>query len=285
MSSGFDNLSLALYTTLSPAGVIAFICASIPLLFFTLKTEERAALNRYLAVPYTFVLVGFIASATHLGTPSNALHVFSGVGRSPLSNEVLCAVIFLFAAGSHWMFSFKESFPAVLSRIWLALSCIAGIVFVAMTSTAYSVDSVITWDTWFTPMNLWLSALLAGPAIGVLACACARLEAPRFFLVLVLLSLAALVVGSIILFMHNESLEDVANYLLSASELVPTYFAMIIVHCLCGGAGIVLALLSLRKGVARKHRLLLLTLACVLLTAAVLIPRAAFYELHMTPGF
>ena len=114
------------------------------------------------------VLVGFIASATHLGTPANALHVFSGVGRSPLSNEVLSAVAFLFLVGSYWMMAFKERFPDAVAKPWLALACLAGIALIACTSMAYNVDTVPTWDTAFTPANLVLAALLAGPVLGLL---------------------------------------------------------------------------------------------------------------------
>ncbi len=285
MSSGFDNVSLAVFTALSPGGTVAFICASIPLLFFTLDARNRASLNRYLALPYAFVLVGFIASATHLGTPSNALHVFSGIGRSPLSNEVLCAVIFLIVAGAYWIFSFREDVPAILSRVWLALACIAGLAMVIMTSLAYSVDTVITWDSWLTPVNLWFSALLAGPVIGVLTCVGARLEAPRFFLACAILALIALVAGSVFLFVHYNSLFAISNLEFSAIELVPSYLPMIYTHCVLGGVGVILAFLSLRKNLSRKQRILLLAVACVCLVMAVFIPRIAFYEMHMTPGF
>ena len=54
-------------------------------------------------VPLGVVWMGFMASATHLGTPANALHAFAGIGRSPLSNEVLCTVVFLFVGGMYWL--------------------------------------------------------------------------------------------------------------------------------------------------------------------------------------
>ncbi|MFR1640871.1 MAG: dimethyl sulfoxide reductase anchor subunit family protein, partial [Eggerthellaceae bacterium] len=125
-------------------------------------------IDRMIALPFSVVLIGFIASATHLGTPANALHVFSGVGRSPLSNEVLSAVAFLFLVGSYWMMAFKERFPDAVAKPWLALACLAGIALIACTSMAYNVDTVPTWDTAFTPANLVLAALLAGPVLGLL---------------------------------------------------------------------------------------------------------------------
>ena len=53
-------------------------------------------------------MVGLVASATHLGNPANALYVFTGVGRCPLSTEVFAAVIFLALAGVYLLYSFVE---------------------------------------------------------------------------------------------------------------------------------------------------------------------------------
>ena len=184
MTSGFDELSLALFTTLAPAGTIAFIALALARL---LERDHEAAvrIDRLAALPFSVVLVGFIASATHLGTPANALHVFSGVGRSPLSNEVLAAVAFLFLAGSYWMAAFKQHFPDSVAKPWLVLTCADGAALVACTSLAYAVDTVPTWDTWFTPTNLWFSALLAGPMLGLLFLHLARAGRRRYDAVLV----------------------------------------------------------------------------------------------------
>ena len=144
MTSGFDEFSLALFTTLAPAGTIAFIALALARL---LERDHEAAvrIDRLAALPFSVVLVGFIASATHLGTPANALHVFSGVGRSPLSNEVLAAVAFLFLAGSYWMAAFKQHFPDSVAKPWLVLACAAGAALVACTSLAYAVDTAVSY--------------------------------------------------------------------------------------------------------------------------------------------
>ena len=284
MNSGFDSLSLAIFTTLTPAGVVAFILVAIPLLFFSLDAKERGLLSHYLVIPCAFALVGFIASATHLGSPSNALHVFSGIGRSSLSNEVFFMVIFLVLAGSYWIFSFKEKVPLFLARLWLGLTCVAGIVLVAMTSFAYSVDTVVTWSSWTTPVGFWLSALLTGPVIGVLTCFVAQVEVRKYFWVLCGLSLAALIGGLVLLFINYESLASITNYEFSAIDLVPHYLSVIVAYFICGSVGSICAILSLRKGANRK-RLLLLVLSSACLLLAVFILRMTFYAQHMTAGF
>ena len=75
-------------------------------------------------------MVGLVASATHLGNPANALYVFLGVGRSPLSTEVFCAVVFLALAGLYWLYNFVEHPKPQLQRAWLVLAMLAGAVFV-----------------------------------------------------------------------------------------------------------------------------------------------------------
>ena len=80
MTSGLDNLSLALFTALAPAGVVAFIVLALARIF-SADHDRAVRIDRMIALPFAVALLGFIASATHLGTPANALHVFAGVAR------------------------------------------------------------------------------------------------------------------------------------------------------------------------------------------------------------
>ena len=172
MTSGLDNLSLALFTALAPAGVVAFIIMALARLF-AIDHERAVRIDRMIALPFAVALVGFIASATHLGTPANALHVFSGVGTSPLSNEVLAAVMFLFLAGSYWMVAFKVNFPDAAAKPWLLVACLAGIALLACTSQAYAVRTVPTWNTPYSPANLLLTGLFeADRAKPAVSCRC-----------------------------------------------------------------------------------------------------------------
>ena len=284
MTSGFDAFSLALFTSLSPAGVVAFIALALARL--GVRNHEAAMrIDRMVALPFSVALIGFIASATHLGTPANALHVFSGIGRSPLSNEVLAAVTFLFLVGSYWMMAFKQRFPDAVAKPWLILSCAAGAVLVAATSLAYSVHTVPTWDTWFTPANLALSALLAGPILGLLFLEMARARPRWLELCLTVLGFAALIGGTAILGMHEAGLANVANNEFAASSLAPYYQPSIVLHLVLGAAAIVAAACSLRRAQAERLTLILRVAASVLVLAAVFVTRLSFYNLHMTVGF
>lgn len=284
MTSGFDGFSLAVFTSLAPAGVVAFLALAVARLAVR-DHAEAVRIDRMVSLPFAVVLIGFIASATHLGTPANALHVFSGVGRSPLSNEVLAAVVFLFLVGSYWMMAFKERFPDAIAKPWLVLACLAGIALIAGTALAYDVGTVPTWSTPYTPANLVLSALLAGPVLGALFLQIARVRARRLECGLVVAAAAALVVGTVVLALHQASLASVANYEFTAAALAPRYPAAIAAHFALGLAGVAAAGLSLRRVQPARSTLALRIAASALVLAAVFVTRLVFYNLHMTVGF
>ena len=290
MTSGFDAFSLGLFTSLAPAGVVAFLALALVRLWSRDRTAS-VRIDRMIALPFSVVLIGFIASATHLGTPANALHVFSGVGRSPLSNEVLSAVAFLFLVGSYWMMAFKERFPDAVAKPWLALACLAGIALIACTSMAYNVDTVPTWDTAFTPANLVLAALLAGPVLGLLFLELAQVRPrgrgrPRAReRALVVLAAPALVAGTVVLALHQESLSAIANNEFAASTLAPSYPAVIGAHLIVGAIALAIAGMSMKRVQSRRTTLALRATASLLALAAVFVTRIVFYHLHMTVGF
>lgn len=284
MTSGFNGASLALFTTLSPAGAVAFIVIALARLCE--KDHERAVtLDRAVALSFSLCLMGFIASATHLGTPANALHVFAGVGRSPLSNEVLAAVAFLFLAGSYWMAAFKRCFPNVVAKPWLAAACVAAGVFLVFTSLAYAVDTVPTWNTIFTPANLLLSALFAGPLVGLFCLSWAGGLRRISIAAAMAVSSSALVGGTVVLVLHWQSLAFVANNELAASSLVPDYPLAIAAHAVLGVAGIACASLSLRSPLRQGVASALRACASVCALCAVFVVRLVFYQLHLTVGF
>ncbi len=284
MTSGFDGFSLAVFTSLAPAGVVAFLALAIVRLD---ASDHKAAvrIDRMVSLPFAVVLAGFIASATHLGTPANALHVFSGIGRSPLSNEVLAAVVFLFLVGSYWMMAFKERFPDAVAKPWLVLACLSGVALIAGTSLAYDVSTVPTWSTPYTPANLVLSGLLAGPVLGLLFLDVARVRPRRMERALLAIAVFALIAGTVVLVMHQTGLAGIANNEFSADTLVPQYAIAIAAHLVLGAVSAGMAALSLKRVQAERTTLVLRIAASALVLIAVFVTRLMFYDLHMTVGF
>lgn len=284
MTSGLDNLSLALFTALAPAGVVAFIIMALARLF-AIDHERAVRIDRMIALPFAVALVGFIASATHLGTPANALHVFSGVGTSPLSNEVLAAVMFLFLAGSYWMVAFKVNFPDAAAKPWLLVACLAGIALLACTSQAYAVRTVPTWNTPYSPANLLLTGLFEGTVLSQLLLAAAKVPLSRWSFLLVGLGAASLAAGVVSMLAQNAYLASIANNEVSAASLVPGYPLVIGIFALVGAGALLLDGWALRPRATECARLILRIAAAILAFAAVFATRIVFYNLHMTVGF
>ena len=98
-----NDICLAAFTTLAPGATLAYVVLACTLLFGKLDSRLRQRIESWLIVPLAVATVGLVASATHLGTPSNALYVFRTVGSSPLATEVFSAVLFLGTSCSYWL--------------------------------------------------------------------------------------------------------------------------------------------------------------------------------------
>ena len=256
MISGFDTalgeITLVLFTTLAPSGVVAFICMGLPVLGRGASVALRQRLNVFLGLPLVVAMVGLVASATHLGNPANALYVFLGVGRSPLSTEVFCAVVFLALAGLYWLYNFVEHPKPQLQRAWLVLAMLAGAVFVAAVGCAYAADTIVSWHTVYVPLNLMLNALVGGPILAI-----AGLRAAGY--------------------------EPVEGRMGRVLTMVPSYGLMVCAFGVLGMAGIGLDAVELwprrvRLSVGRAAG------AAVLVLAGIFVMRFAFYMMHMTVG-
>jgi len=308
MGSGFTEIGLVLFTTMAPAGAVAFVLVALAVLVESLdrtcSAEDRLALlrhgSRYLIIPLAVCVVGLIASATQLGTPANALNAFNGLGRSPLSNEVTCSVIFLALAGVYWLTSYYDRVPAPLARLWLGCAMVAALVMVGGIGFAYRVPAIPTWNTPFVPVNLWLAGLYGGPILAAFTLAAARLRTrPGYPWLLTVISGVGLVGEVISCSLQDVALSGYANGVVTGDQLVPAYPAMIVGFAVLGALGLAGTVLSLRSaGAARavdrpddgsgaddgRRRRLIWAASLVATFLAIFLVRFAFYGLHMTIG-
>ena len=302
MISGFDTalgeVTLVLFTTLAPSGAIALVLVAAVLLFSKLESTMRARISTFMCIPLVVTMVGLVASATHLGNPANALYVFLHFGSSPLSNEVVSAVGLLACSGLYWLYSFSVKPFAWLQRLLLAMIAATGIVFVAMVSLAYSVDTIVTWSLPMVPISLWLNALVGGPLLAAITLYAAqwRALAGRFGLLLMTVPFIALAANMVAYIVQGRLLNGVANSVVAAADLVPHYRTMLRAFALMCFAGCVLAALTMhavsRETVAHgggelafsKRVLVRLLVACLLVFAGIFVMRFAFYMMHLTVG-
>lgn len=296
METALNEITLVLFTTLAPAGVIGYLMMAVA----AVRTGDKArsdAASRYLVVPLVLAISGLIASATHLGTPANALYVLAGVGRSPLSNEVVAAVAFLALGGIYWIASFRDDIPRLFRIVWLAVTAVAGLAFVGFISVAYSVPTVPTWNLPMVPATLWMCGLASGPAVALFGLLLGHVEPSRRIAAAVLaLSGAASVANIALLSAEWAALEGIATVGMRAIDLVPPFFAVALAFGLLEAGSLGLCaratLFPFARGddpfaAARRIRLVRLALLaagalCVL--AACFIVRFSFYAMHLTLG-
>ena len=281
---GLEQVTLALFTTLAPAGTVAFAVMALLLLFGGLAPQDRERVAHFLVLPLGVAVVGFIGSATHLGKPSNALYVLSGIGRSPLSNEVVASVAFFALAGLSWYASFScRSWAQGLQKACMALACCAGVWQVFEIANAYSIRTISTWSMPMVQVNLAMGALMGGSVLAIAAFSFAgQRDRRRLFVALLVLALLASVVAAVSQGLQLASLQDMRNSTVRASDLAPWYACGIAVSAVLAIASVAVDGIALR--LHREVRPLAASVSVAVMFCGVFVVRFAFYCLHMTVG-
>ena len=294
LAFAWHEATLVVFTALAPAGILA--CAACALCVALagagragawLDEKGAARLSHAAALPLAVSMVGLVASASHLGTPSNALYVLSGVGRSPLSNEVACAVVFTALAGLYWLYSFAEKPNRALQRVWCCAVVAAGLVAVGAISLAYGAPTIVTWSHWSVPASLWLTAFAGAPLLFLATARLARVDLGRgASRALLACGAACLLAEACVLAGQWAWLGGVANAAACARDLVPHF--PLVAGCYIVAGLVAYALVGYGSHAAGRTggrvRPRWLVAACMLYFAGLLAVRFAFYMTHMTVG-
>ena len=302
-STAVSELALVLFTTLAPAGAIATIIMAIEIIRLPLDHPAHYQLDIWLWVPLAATMVGLIAASAHLGNPSNALYTVLGFGSSPLSNEVVAAVIFLAIYGFYWLYAFAKNPNRSLQRVWLVVIIVFALLFIYELSAAYSAETIITWNTVFSPATIILMAIVAGSILALLAMFGAWARDKRTHLsrtlckVLLGVSVVSFVLSVICHVMVGLSLANISNSLFSATELVPGYWIMLVAYVVLMLIAIIFSAYvhlgyvdrvienKIAVTAAAIRRCFVMGLSAYLLASVgVFIMRFAFYMMHMTVG-
>lgn len=291
-SNAVGEVTLAVFTSIAPSSVLAVIILLIPLSFGSLDDGPRREIRKNMWIPLLLCMVGLIASATHLGNPSNALYVLSRVGASPLSNEVFTAAGFLALVAVYWLCGFMLQWRRGIDRALRVGICAVGIVFLAMMSVAYSVPTIRTWDSPLFVATVLASSCMGGPLIFLLVMrvskgvACSRRLTRYMCACSIVGSLAwvalHLAIGANVLSMHNE--------LYAVSDLVPLYGPMLFVASilLCVSYAVLFAAMKDQGKSDIRARsakgVVMPSVSLLLVFVAVFVMRFSFYMMHLTVG-
>lgn len=283
-SFAIEEICLVLFTALAPTGAIALLFLSVLALRSSGDAETLARINLFMCIPIAVTIVGLVASTAHLGSPANALYVVCGVGRSPLSNEVFAAVLFLGVAGLYWVYSFAQRPRAALQRVWLVAIAVLAAVFVAFVAVAYSYETIVTWNTPYVPGALFLNGLVGGPLLAFATMQAAGLCpcGGRLGRALVAVSVCALVANAAVLCLQLGDLAGLGNAAGPALARVPLAVPSIAMFAVCGALACAIA--GLQAWGRARPSLAKSLVALVLLFAGLFVVRFFFYMMHMTAG-
>lgn len=286
-ATAFGEITLVLFTTLAPAGALAYGLMALPLVVWgaRMRAQVRRRLDQLLCIPVVVAMVGLVASATHLGNPANALYILAGVGRSPLSNEVVCGAVFLGCAGVFWLTSFSESEGRVnLRRFVVAVISLLGVAFTATIAVAYDVDTILTWSIPLAVASQWLNGLIGGPLLALLGFRLAHFYTPkhRWGYGYLGIAIAAAAANVIVYIVWGATLPSLGNAITTADALTPSFGIMVALFAAFCTVAVFLA----SKAIACKGEtpLWVPVLSVSSALVGIFIMRFSFYMTHMTVG-
>ena len=279
METAFAELPLAFFTTLAPMGAGAFIALSCAFLTTDFTDEELSKINKLTIVPAIVTLVGFVAAFFHLGSPAKAFGVFAGVGSSPLSNEIAVGVVFVIAMLVYVALAFTGKLKEDLQKVFSVVVAILAVIFAAFCGLAYNMETIASWNTMLSPVQLVGFALIGGAAFGTLFLAIVnKADQAKGTLIAVSAVGAVLAVAGLIMLVGNVS--TMSNALVDGASLVaaasPYEIAAVICLLLACGCTIAAAMGKCIKAAAGA--------AVLFALIGIFLARLVFYAVQLSVG-
>lgn len=287
METAFAEMPLALFSTLAPVGAGAFLVLAMALSTAKPDADALRRIDRFTAIPVALVVVGFIAAFFHLASPLNAFGVFAGVGRSPLSNELVVGCIFAVVMLAYWIWALTGKMPEGARKGLVWATAALGLVFALFTGMAYMIDTIPSWNTFAGPVQMLGFALLGGAAVGVLVltlAGCAeQLKAGALKTAVLAVLVAGLVLGIGGFAVQAMAASGMSNALVSGADLVASATMAIVCGIIClVGTGVcdTFAVRGMGAGALVGVSVGAVALALV----GILLMRLAFYAMQVSVG-
>lgn len=156
------ELPLVFFTVLAQASAGAFILMQI---CSSMKKINQNQANKIAMISLVMVVIAGISALTHLGQPLRAINALFGMGRSPMSNEIITCglfggLVFLYVVGN-----LKKTIPEATVNIFGYLGAIAGLALIILIPSVYQLETIPAWNTSFTCLQMVLTAVICGGAI------------------------------------------------------------------------------------------------------------------------
>jgi anaerobic dimethyl sulfoxide reductase subunit C (anchor subunit) len=115
------------------------------------------------------IILAFIASLFHLGSPFSAYRAVANLGTSWLSREILSGILFAITGGLFAVMQWRKIGSEMIRTVIAWVAAAIGLFFIFAMSNVYMVETIPTWDTVFTPLSFFATTFL----LGILAVAAA----------------------------------------------------------------------------------------------------------------
>lgn len=282
MEAIFSHMPLALFTTLASVAAGAYIALAVALFSGKFSDEQLKKIDKLTIAPLIVLIVGFIAAFFHLTAPLNAFGVFSGIGASPLSNEILAGVVFTVVAIIYTVLVLVGKLSAGARKGFAAVVAVLGIVFAVFMGTAYMMNTIASWNTPLVPVQMVGYALAGGAifATWMLASAGALGECGSAKTALFAVAIVGAILGIAGFGAQLAATSGMSTALFSGAALVESVMMLAVIGFALIIVGVALQFVATRA--ASPAVLALVGLVAVVV--GILLARLAFYAIELSVG-
>ncbi len=158
------ELPLVFFTVLAQASAGAFILMWVLSLFKQDKFSD-AIINKLAITCIVLVGIAGVSAIFHLGQPLRAINALFGIGRSPMSNEIITCAVYGGFAFAFVASRFIDAIPDALTKVLGLLASLAAAYLIYSIPQVYQLESVQPWNTNFTGWQMVMTAVMCGGAL------------------------------------------------------------------------------------------------------------------------
>lgn len=284
MENAIQELWLALFTTLAPAGAGAYAALALAAPVGRLDGEQLRKADRLSWIFLSVAAIGFVCAVFHLTAPQNGFNVLAGLGRSPLANEVVAGGLFVVAAAVYTVLAATGKLGRAARTGLGAAVAVLAVAFAVFTGLAYDIATVPAWNGPLSVAGVLGAFLIGGFSLAGTVFAFAGAGASEGGARLGGTVAAAAAVGAALavaaLLGQAAVAGAVSGSAVAGAAVVAEALPLIVAACLVLAAAAVLCALGLR----RSGGVMLAALALACSIAGVFLARLAFYALRASVG-
>lgn len=287
----FENaaaeLSLLFFTLLVPTGVTALALIACVRGFLSASDAEGVGarkLDRMTTIPAVVMLVGLVCAFFHLGHPMTAFFMLTGIGASPLSNEILVAAIAILVGAVYWIICLVKGLNQGAHKAFGIVLAVVALICAVFTGIAYSIPTIPTWDTPFNWVGQIGLALLGGGVLAAMTFAIAgcALQRTAACVLLACGALGCLCAVITLLGQLGVAASITSSVGAASAAIAGDYVGVACVSILCMIVGIAVWAVAVFAHKVDPRIMLVIALVAVLVGLALM--RVCFYGSYLSAG-